>query len=159
MVGSPLNNPINTTPPTKYLSQVANPFMQPWQLYMLPAPNSTAQPTTPASPTNTWWMMFALPGGQGYYHVQVVPDGSVTDASQQISISEAQSLGYNVQMEVNYGREEFAFPPDDDEMYAPLEHPGITSSAWLERCPFGAAHCLSNSLPDAHTLQTSTRAT
>ena len=112
MVGSPLNNPINTTPPTKYLSQVANPFMQPWQLYMLPAPNSTAQPTTPASPTNTWWMMFALPGGQGYYHVQVVPDGSVTDASQQISISEAQSLGYNVQINDTFNLARDVFDPN-----------------------------------------------
>ena len=104
------NSPISTVSPASYFPAKDNPWIQPKDNYIY---NSTEQ----FVPSNVWWMNLIMQGGTGFYSLTVVETPEdVIDASQQISIEEMESLGYqNVKNGTVYQVTRDVFDPNNNQ--------------------------------------------
>jgi hypothetical protein len=48
----------------------------------------------------------------------------------------------STEIELNFGRQKFAYPPDPSRKFCPLEHPGIRASTWIERSVSACFACV-----------------
>jgi hypothetical protein len=51
------------------------------------------------------------------------------------------SVGMNSRCEINFGRKPFAFPPQANLNYCPMENPNIQMSSWLDRYSHASDVC------------------